>query len=231
MSLATVIFDFDDTLVQSYPIFLDFEARFLEAMAELGFADREQVREYERALDIAIVTAAGYPALDSFPHALRDTYRHFCEAAGQKPQPAAEIRLEGLGWQVHRTPPPPVPGAWEMLAALEGKVRMLLFSQGDEGSQLWRMEASGFGARFPVCQVVPRKTPEAFRQLLSAHDIDPNRCWMVGNSLKTDVNPALAVGLRAIHFDTHDWVFDYAPPEGEYYRVADLKEIPELILS
>ena len=85
-------------------------------LLELGFADREQVREYERARDIAIVTAAGYPALDSFPHALRDTYRHFCEATGQKPQPAAEIRLEGLGWQVHRTPPPPVPGAWEMLA-------------------------------------------------------------------------------------------------------------------
>lgn len=226
-----VIFDFDDTLVRSYPIFLLYEEQFVMEMVELGFSDTCAVRNFFRAQDIALVTEAGYPAADCFPRAMSATYRHFSAIAGRNAEPVVAARLEEIGWNVHFDPPSHSPGVRDVLDTLYGQVRMIVFSQGETRSQLRRIEASGLQDYFLSCHVTHRKTPDAYRQLLAVYRAEPGKSWMVGNSLKSDVNPALAIGMNVIHYDTDDWSFDQEESQGKYYRVTRLTEIPELVLS
>ncbi|MBQ6808046.1 MAG: HAD family hydrolase [Firmicutes bacterium] len=231
MRRPAIIFDFDDTLVQSYPLFLYYEALFIEELLKMGLGERESIRAFLRERDIALVTQAGYPAIDCFPRALQETYVHFCEEEGKVPDPHQVEVLFKLGWNVHLDRPQPVPGARELLESLKGKGRLLVFSQGESDSQLARIRNSGFAEYFSHCCVVPLKTAESFQALLDFYEIDPCSSWMIGNSLKSDINPALAVGLNVIHFDTDDWVFDQEEAAGRYHRVQKLSEIPEIILN
>ena len=231
MKRKTVIFDFDDTLVQSYPLFLHYEALFLDEMEKLGFGEREEIRGFLRQRDIALVTEAGYPAIDCFPKAIRETYQHFCDKQGLMPDEQIGARLEKQAWQVHYDKSEPVPGAKEVLEALQGRLPLLVFSQGEEQSQLRRIRESGFASYFFASRVVPSKTLAAFEQLIADYDIDAASSWMIGNSLRADVKPALAAGLNAIHYDTHDWAFEQAEVLGHYHRVQRLTDILEILLS
>ncbi|MDO4732732.1 MAG: HAD family hydrolase [Bacillota bacterium] len=229
MKQAAIIFDFDDTLVQSYPIFLRYEALFIQELLEMQLGEESEIRHFMRKKDIALVTEAGYPAKDCFPRSFEETYRHFCRQQGRETDEEKAKALFQLGWSVHQAPMEAVLGAKELLEQLYEKLPLILFSQGEKSSQLERIQRSGFGDYFSHCRVVRLKTQESFLELLDSCSLDASSSWMIGNSLKSDIKPALAVGLNAIHFDTDDWIFDHAEVSGRYHKISQLSEIAEII--
>ena len=230
MTPDLVIFDFDDTLVRSYPVFLQHEETFIREMNRLGFSDSSAIRNFFRERDIALVKEVGYPAADCFPRAMSDTYLHFSALGGIKVDPNVALRLEKIGWNVQISPLEHSFGVQDVRKQLFGRVRMIIFSQGDAYSQYQRIAASGLQNYFLASHVMRHKTPETYRSLLSVYKAEPEKSWMVGNSLKSDVNPALAIGMNVIHYDTDDWIFDHETPIGRYYRVTRLTEVPGLVL-
>lgn len=229
MDIQALICDFDDTLVESYVEFLRAEQQFLQAMAELDLPHDQAVVDYLRAADIAHVEQRGYMHPDCFPRALALTYRHYAALAGQSPDPAIAERLEQIGWRIFQRPPRLVEGALNLLQTLQGRTRLFLLTQGDEQVQRQRVEASGLPVYFEQCRIIRSKDEAAYRRLIAEWGLIPSRCWMLGNSLKADIAPALAVGLNAAFFQRQAWSYEHDEPRGAYHVVSSLAEFLELI--
>jgi len=91
-----------------------------------------------------------------------------------------------------------IDGVPETLDALATRHDLLLLTKGDDEEQRRKIAVSGLAGRFRAALVVAEKDAAAYHDVVAAHDLDPARTWMVGNSPKSDINPALAAGLNAV---------------------------------
>ena len=90
-----------------------------------------------------------------------------------------------------------------------------------------KVAGSGLAERFDHVEIVAEKDPVTYARILKRHDIDPARFVMVGNSVRSDVLPVLAIGGRAVHVPYHlTWVHEHADHDGEVPTLASLRELP-----
>lgn len=111
------------------------------------------------------------------------------------------------------------------LRALAGRHRVVLLTKGDGDDQMGKVARSGLRRHLHQVDVVPEKDEHSYRDVLRRHGADPARTWMVGNSPKSDILPALAAGLGAV-FVPHPatWTLELAalpPPHTPRYLVRD----------
>jgi len=229
MVTDSVIFDFDDTLVATNLIFEEARICFFEAMAACGCHDRRVIGEYLNNADICNVVAKGYMAKDCFPRAMRQTYEHFIGRAGRDIDQNIADAVEKIGFEVYDREVNYQPGAVDLLSALQGKVRLFLLTQGEEKTQNKRLDRSGVLTYFDDYRIVRNKSKEEYLSFLSDKNIDAGRSWMIGNSLRSDINPALSAGLMAAHYKIPAWDFEHEEPVGNYHTIYNLVEFLELI--
>lgn len=229
MKPDAVIFDFDDTLVASNCLFDAAREVIFTAMREGKFHGEAEWADYLNHTDIANVRKAGYFSANCFPDAMRDTYLYFATQSGLEPDAAQAAALEATGWQVYEAEAVSIEGAEELLTALKGRARLFLLTQGDPAVQEKRLEKSGLLPYFDAYYIVRHKDADAFRALITAQDIDASRSWMIGNSLRSDINPALEAGLNAAHFQISGWDYEHADPTGGHIILHRLIDFLELI--
>lgn len=152
---------------------------------------REALDEVEK-LSIAI---RGYGSA-SFALNLRETYLKLAEHDPSEEELAA---VENLGHRIREEPLQLIAGVPETLAELTVRHQLILLTKGHREEQLIKVEASGLRAFFAEVVVVPEKEEATYRQLVDEHSLAPDRAWMVGNSPRSDINPALAAGLGAVY--------------------------------
>ncbi len=87
----------------------------------------------------------------------------------------------------------------ETLSWLSDRHQLLLLTKGDEAVQEDKLRRSGLRQYFDHVHVVPEKDAEVFRALIHEHDLCPDRTWMVGNSPRSDINPAVEAGVGAVY--------------------------------
>lgn len=224
MSLDAVIFDFDDTLIASNCLFDQARQRLFAAMRGQKLRGEEDWARFLNHQDIAYVREAGYFSAHCFPQAMRDTYLHFAALSGREPDAALAAELAAIGWQVYEADAARIEGAEELLSSLQGRARLFLLTQGDTDYQRKRLEKSGFLPFFDDYYIVRQKDAQTFRELILAQGIDVSRSWMIGNSLRSDINPALEAGLKAAHFQISAWDYEHAEPLGGHsilHRLID----------
>ena len=125
-----------------------------------------------------------------------------------------------------------LPGVAETLATLAGRHRCILVTKGDPGEQNDKLERSGLAPHFAAVEVFAEKTEAAYRNLIERHGCKPETTWMIGNSPRSDVNPALAAGFNAV-FIPHDftWVLEHetvaSPPSTA--RLLELASFADLL--
>jgi putative hydrolase of the HAD superfamily len=90
-------------------------------------------------------------------------------------------------------------GVAETLARLSGPCRLLLLTKGGRENQESKLARSGLGHLFDGVHIVPEKDAEVIRGLLAHYGLEPEQTWMVGNSPRSDINPALEAGVGAIY--------------------------------
>lgn len=227
--LDAVIFDFDDTLVATNHLFDQARLELFAALRQLGCEQEGQWPDFLAQADEANVAEQGFLSKDCFPRAIGQTYRHFAAASGLPVRDSLAEELEQIGWRVYAATPALIEGAEEVLQALRERARLFLLTQGDAQIQLNRIQASGLLPYFRQCYVVQTKDQAAYERLIATEDIDRRRSWMVGNSLRSDINPALAAGLRAAHFTRPAWSYEDVEPQGEPWRIQRLLQLMELI--
>ena len=212
----TLLFDADDTLWENNIYFERAIAGFVELLAHPTWSPAE-VREAFNRLEHERVAVHGYGAL-SFRSSLLAAVEQFhgrtCSASETREihdltAAILEARMELL------------PGVTETLQELSTRHTLVLMTKGAHEEQTGKLHRSELAHLFTHVEVVREKHRDAYLDLRSRHRHDASCTWMIGNSPKSDINPALAAGLNAI-FVPHPntWVLEHeelsAAPTGQH---------------
>lgn len=225
--LTTIGFDADDTLWQNETWFRLTQDRFLQALA--SHADPQHLRERLEAAERRNLAYYGF-GVKGFTLSMIETAVEVTDGR----VPASVIAdLIALGRELLEHPMELLPQVRGTVSALSAEFRLVLITKGDLLHQERKLAQSGLGDLFHGVEIVSDKTETTYRQAFSRHGTGADQAMMVGNSLKSDVLPALSAGAWAVHVP-HDleWSFEAAPvPTGHrrFHAIPDLGELPDLV--
>lgn len=122
----------------------------------------------------------------------------------------------------------------ETLAALSEEHALMLITKGDLFDQENKLAKSGLADRFQHVEIVSEKVSATYRAILSRHDIAPSRFLMVGNSLKSDILPVVAVGGQAVYIPyeltwAHETHVDGGGGQKGYFQIDHIGQLPALV--
>jgi len=223
----TLLVDADDTLWENNIFYLRCTARLKRFLANHGIAE-ERVQETLDRIERGTVQQHGYgPA--GYVAAVVATTETLLRAAGVEPTQALVDEARRIAEPVRRAPMVLIEGVRETLLALRPTTRLVLVTKGDRPTQLEKLARSGLGPLFDGKHVVAEKDVDVYRGIAREMGLDPRCTWMVGNSPKSDINPAVEAGLGAIYVP-HDqtWTAEHAHLEHPE-RVTVLRAFADLI--
>ena len=227
-----LIFDGDDTLW--HVEFLYDEARSeCRAIVEGEGIDGAAWENLERRIDVGNVASFGM-SRRRFPASCVEAYRLMVHEAGSSPLGALEQRLEQVAGSVFRRQAALDPSAEAVLRELATTHRLALLTKGDEDVQLKRIADSGLASMFERAEIVAAKTSSEFSGLLRGLGVSADHAWSIGNSLPSDINPALSLGMAAIWIDAHVWEHERRETEvlsGRLFEVPTLLGVPSIIAA
>jgi putative hydrolase of the HAD superfamily len=204
MTPQHLIIDADDTLWENN---IYFERAFDEFVRFLNHSSLtpQEVRAVLDEIEEANARIHGYGSLN-FGRNLRQCYERLCERHVR----AEDLdRVMGFAARILECPMEVLPGVPETLAYLSLRHELTLFTKGHAEEQKLKIERSGLGAFFGHTAIVREKDAAAYRRLIRRRGIEPRRAWMIGNSPKSDINPALEAGLNAAFVPhPHTWVLE-----------------------
>ena len=226
-TLTTIGFDADDTLWQNEQFFRLTEERFKDLLADHAPPDHLGARLLEA--EKRNLAHYGF-GIKGFTLSMIETAVEVTEGR----VPAAIIgEILSAGREMLSHPVETLPHVRETLQALAGDYRIVLVTKGDLFDQERKLAASGLGDFFDGVEIVSDKTPATYARVFSRHGDGPERAMMVGNSLKSDVVPAIEAGSWGV-YEPHDltWVLERVEPPAEHRRfreIADLGALPPLV--
>ena len=218
--MKLVLVDFDDTLVETAPAFHNAREALFDYLQTLGFNRQEARRVHYDDVDPKLLEKHGMGPFRMAP-SFRDTYLHLCEL-GNRPPSAEEAEVcSGLGRDFLGRPKV-MDGSLEALGDLAETLPTVIFSQAAQREyQLERIRDAGVVdiVRAARVRITERKTPETLREALRAFGVAaPAEATMIGNSLRSDINPALEVGSDAILVEPYEmWHYDVVPPVSDNF--------------
>jgi putative hydrolase of the HAD superfamily len=123
-------------------------------------------------------------------------------------------------------------GVAESLPELAQRHRLILMTKGNQAEQADKLARSGLQEYFSAVEVPKEKHPDAYREVCERHGLREESTWMIGNSPKSDINPALAAGLHAVYVHHPDtWVLEHeaiqSAPAGQ--RLLRIERFSELL--
>jgi putative hydrolase of the HAD superfamily len=193
----TLIVDADDTLWENNIYYEQSIAAFVELMATLGF-EREETERAVDEVERERTPQVGY-APEEFARSLVIAYQRLCERHGQPVEDNISSKVLEIGQEVVEYPIVLLEGVEETLAQLSERFRLLLLTKGDRQAQESKLARSGLERFFDGVHIVPEKNVEVFQDLLARYRLEPEQTWMVGNSPRSDINPAVEAGIGAIY--------------------------------
>jgi len=223
MRLSTIGFDADDTLWQNEQFFRLTEERFVELLAD--FAGPAHLKQHLLEAAMRNLNFYGF-GIKSFTLSMIETALDV--TAGKVPG-STIARIMEIGRELQQHPIEPLPHATETLEALAGKYRLVLITKGDLFDQERKLAQSGLGDFFDAVEIVSSKSVETYQRIFARHGEGPEKSMMIGNSLKSDVIPAIRAGSWGV-FVPHEltWAFEHEePPVGEP-RFRELPHLGEL---
>jgi putative hydrolase of the HAD superfamily len=205
MTRETILIDADDTLWENNVFFEQTIEEFLKLLEPFGFKpdySRHILNETERHN----IRQHGY-GVRSFGRSLEETYVKLTgHRAERETIEAIHQRVEDL----EKIPPNVLDGVIETLDYLAERHRLILFTKGEAAEQAAKVERSGLQIHFDAIEIVPEKDVATYKDLVNRHHVVKSHGWMVGNSPRSDINPALEAGLNAV-FIPHSatWILEH----------------------
>ncbi len=196
-----LLLDADDTLWENNIYFEQAIHAFITFLNHSRLS-REEVRavldEMERLM--------GYGSAN-FTKSLVETYRRLTEKDLQEEDVE---RVRRFGEQIRSQPLQLLEGVRETLAYLSPRHDLILLTKGDIEEQKLKVEQSGIEGFFRQVVIVLEKDLATYQRVISEVGVDPHHTWMVGNSPRSDINPALAAGLNAVYIPhPHTWRLEH----------------------
>ncbi|HEU4962838.1 MAG TPA: HAD family hydrolase [Bacilli bacterium] len=234
-----LLFDLDDTLIHCNRFFNEAREEFLEAMRRFFGEhpiDIKMVDETQQKIDLSGIEQFGL-GKHRFPESLITTYRLMCEKFHKHRDEREEEELQSIGYGVYTREIEMYPHAHETLKKLRDQGHELyLYTGGDKEIQTGKVLRAGLADIFPPHRriVSEHKNRDVLRSILDEHNLEHEHTWMVGNSARNDIRPALEEGIHAIHLpDKGGWAFDEADlnvqNKGRFVTLESIRHVPDVI--
>lgn len=223
----TLLLDADDTLWENNIYFERAIASFISYL-DHRVHTCEEVREHLNRCEHITIARHGY-GVNSFRRSLVDCFEQLTKAPVT---PEKHARIVSFANSVAEHEIELLPGVEETLRELNERHRLILVTKGDPVEQTDKLSRSGLRELFDAIEILPEKDTDAYHKLQHIHGCEARITWMVGNSPRSDINPALEAGLNAV-FIPHDftWVLETEsverPAEGE--RLLELERFADLL--
>ena len=222
-----LLIDADDTLWENN---IYFERAFDEFA---GFLDHSsmpprEVREVLDQIEEANNKIHGYGSAN-FARNLRQCYQRLAEREVREEDLRTAMRFAE---RILECPMEVIEGVPETLEYLSLRHDLTLFTKGHPEEQKLKIGRSGLGVFFGHTAIVKEKDATAYRRLVEERGMRPERTWMIGNSPKSDINPALEAGLNAVFVPhAHTWILEkqeLRPGKGKLLAVEQFTDLRKL---
>jgi putative hydrolase of the HAD superfamily len=230
MPIKVLAFDGDDTLWHN-------ESRFNLTQGELRDLVRRHVPEADVdshlfEVEMRNLKLYGY-GVKAFTLSMLETAIELTDGR----IPAVDLKVI-LGWgkRMLIAPTELLDGVEESLRDVSARYSLLLITKGDLFDQESKLARSGLADLFTGVEILSDKTVDTYKSLLRRRDIKAEEFVMVGNSLRSDVAPVVALGARAVHIPYHmTWDHEHMPddslPSSGWYRLGGIGELAALLGS
>jgi len=227
-----IVFDGDDTLWFVEPLYEDArtEAAAIVAAAGLNAADWESL---QRRIDVQYVSSYGVSP-KRFPKSCVDAYRMLARQSVHGFDPSVAALVCDAARSVFTRPAKPASGVGHVLDLLRDEFRLVLLTKGEEQIQRKRIADAGLADAFDHVAIVPDKGSREFSEVLAVVGASADSAWSVGNSLASDIKPALSIGMHAIWVDAPVWEYERRDSqicEGTVVTAPDLFSVARILLQ
>ncbi|MCR8897175.1 HAD family hydrolase [Gordonia sp. GONU] len=225
-----IAFDGDDTLWRVEHLYDQARDEAAAIVAETGI-EPDYWSQIQKEIDISNFATYGLSRF-RFPHSSVQAYEQAAAEAGIRVDEVVGDRIRAVSASVFEATAPLMSGVCEVLDELAKSYRLALMTQGDPIVQHRRIADSGLADRFEIVHVVTRKDERSFSAMLDEAGVASTTAWSVGNSVPSDINPALSAGMGAIWIDAHVWAHERREvlPIGDRVVVCDsLRELPTVL--
>jgi len=236
MQKQTILFNLDDTLIYCNRYFNQVIKSFTEQMTKwFSNYSREEIKKKQLEIDLQAIRKYGLRS-DRFPESFVKTYQYFCNQTGKEKKASDMDYLRELGNRVFKIPVEPIPFMNETLQRLKDEGHELyLHTGGDEANQRRKITQLELTTYFENrIFISEHKNSEALSKILKTIQADRKATWMVGNSLRTDIAPALQLKINAIYIPAEmEWKFNLVDinvkPQSLFIKLESLREVPDAI--
>ncbi len=224
MSLKVIAFDADDTLFVNEPYFQETEQKFCALMSD--YLSQQGLSQELFRIEIQNLPLYGY--------GIKGYILSMIEAAMQISNKTISIdvieKIIAFGKELLEKPIELLDGVEATLAALHGKYKLIVATKGDLKDQQSKLHRSGLGYYFHHIEVMADKQEVNYQKLLTRLEIAPEEFFMIGNSLKSDVLPVLAIGGHAVHIPFHTtWEHEKIDHKVEHPNFKTLDSIVDVL--
>ncbi|MDO9405339.1 MAG: HAD family hydrolase [Polaromonas sp.] len=227
------IFDLDDTLIDTSHVYWTSRTVFIDLLVAEGL-ERELILTTFEGIDGKHIIQYGYVP-ERYERSMVATYSHLCVKRNIRPKTRVinEIRLAAR--IVQEQVPELIAGALQVLAGAKalGYV-MVLVTRGINVVQNKKLSFHGLVKYFDYVNIVPKKSAVTFAEVIRELDAEPEDAWVIGDSIKSDINPAIETGANAIlYLYTHHsyyWQQEYGVQPAGFFRLArNLSEVLSIL--
>ena len=227
-----IIFDFDDTLVDTSDKYWRARTSFIQALTEEGFDPGMVLEEFEKVDSSHMETLKFSP--DRYGKSMFVTYNRILARQNRYPTSGMLSRIKSFGRIILEQPPEPISGAKKLLDWCSKHFALALLTRGDETFQNRKLHHVGFFKYFDLVRVVSKKDAGAFKQVMEELAYPPEKTWIIGDSIRSDVNPGIEIGANCILYmyrhPVYSWVQEYGClPIGPFYKANTLLEIKDIL--
>ena len=224
MSLKVIAFDADDTLWVNEPYFQEVEQKFCELLSP--YLSHHTLSQELFKTEINNLSIYGY--------GIKGYILSMIEAAlsisNHTIAPEVISKIIDYGKELIEKPIEIITEVAETLEILKGSYKLVVATKGDLLDQHRKLHKSGLGHYFHHIEVMSDKKEADYTKLLQRLEVQPEQFIMVGNSLKSDILPVLAIGARAIYVPFHiTWAHEKVDYKVEHYNFTEIKSISEIL--
>ena len=221
--IKVIAFDADDTLFVNEPYFQETEEKFCGLMND--YLSKQGISQELFKVEIDNLPLYGY--------GIKGYILSMIEAAMKISNKTISIqvvdKILDYGKELLQRPIELLDGVEETLQALHGKYKLVVATKGDLLDQRRKLHNSGLGHYFHHIEVMSDKQEKDYSDLLKRLEIQPEEFFMIGNSLKSDVLPVLAIGGHAVHIPFHTtWAherIDYKVEHENFYTFEKMIDV------
>ena len=224
MNIKAIAFDADDTLWVNEPYFQEIEKKFC-ALLEDYLPGHSLAQELFKT-EMQNLALYGY-GVKGFMLSMVETA---LRVSNNTVNHEVIEKAIGYGKDLLEKPIELLDGVEDVLHSLKGHYRLVVATKGDLLDQERKLKKSGLEHYFHHIEIMSDKQEADYRKLIRHLDIKPEEFLMLGNSIKSDVLPVLAIGGHAVHIPYHSlWAHEHVEHEVEHPNFRQVPHMKEII--